>query len=242
MKTHVGHDQVFVSTHSPMFLDKSQDRCVWLLRLDDLETSIQRVESPEDVRLMLAELGVVPSDVFLKDLVVFVEGSTEELAVFPIWAKTLGFPLTDSPQVGLLSIGGDGQAEKYLRVWLKLMQHAPADFLVVLDKHAGPIAKRLEKDLGIASGKIRILSKHGIEDFYPPKLVVEALRTLFQEDVEPKELPKENVGSFLNERLAVKRIQGWKVQLGTYIASRMDKKEIPTEIHSLIGDIQTLIG
>ena len=241
LKRRTAQAQIFVGTHSPMFVDKSEEACNWLLRLKDLETKAERVSTPEEMKLVMAELGLVPSDIFLKDLVVFVEGATEEEAVLPLWAERFGLHLRANPRVGLLAIGGNSQAERFLKAWLKVMEYAPADYIVLLDAHAGSIRDKLEAELNIPQGKIKVLTRVCIEDFYPGKLVLQALHDLFQEDIDEKELPKDNLANFLNERLGNKARRGWKVQLGTYVAARMERRDVPEEISQIFEQIKAVV-
>jgi len=239
LRSRAGEIQIMVATHSPMFIDKSSDACNWLLRMEKQRTVAERVSTREEMKLVMAELGLVPSDMFLKDLVVFVEGDTEAKAVLPLWAEKVGLDLWADDRIGLLAIGGDSQAKKYLRVWLRIAKHAPSDYLVLLDGHAGAIRDELEKELDIPQGKIRVLSKHCIEDYYTPRLVVEAVQKLFETEIQEKDILRNNVAGKLADLLKGKVRRGWKVDIGRYVAARM--KQVPDEFTAIFEDIKAAV-
>jgi hypothetical protein len=233
--------QVIISTHSPMLVDKDEEACNWLLRPEGGQTRAERIRGPEAMRLMMAELGVVPSDVFLKDMVLFVEGETEAQAVFPLWAEKLGLSLRSNPRVGVLPVGGDSQLVRALRPWIEVMEYAPADYLAILDGHAGAVRDQLERELGIPGEKIKVLSKQCIEDFYPKALISEGLRALFDMEVSETDIPDDERATVLDRK--IKESVGnksWKVALGTYVASRMEK--VPEEVGAILRDVKKRYG
>ena len=240
--------QVFLSTHSSMFADKKDIRNNWLMRYETYEQAehgesrIQMLESRDDLRLALAELGCLPSDIYLKDFVVFVEGGTEKEAVLPIFGSKLGIHMEDN--VGVMAIGGESKLEQYLKIWLEIMEYAPADYLVILDKHSGELASRLAREMNIESTRFHVWEKGSIEDYYPLDIAIEALKQLFGVEVTPKDIDKKEP---LDKQL--KRIlesqgkirKGWKVDIGIYVAERIEPNKIPREIREVITAIKSRI-
>ncbi|MEE9249474.1 MAG: AAA family ATPase [Dehalococcoidia bacterium] len=243
LQSRLGQTQIFVGTHSSMFLDKEHITNNWLFTQENLVTKVERIEKPGQFKYVMAELGLVPSDVFLKDLVVFLEGDTEKQAVFPIWAKTLGVSLTDNPLVGLINIGGESKLEKILRSWLSIMEYAPADYIAILDAHGGAVRDKIEREIEGSQGKIKVLSKHAIEDYYPPARIVDAFKSLYDIDLQEGKIPKENRPAVLVEKLKEAKVplKGWKVELGMYVASRMPTKEIPSDVRTIIEEIKAMM-
>lgn len=234
------NSQFFISTHSSGMVHKDRMKNNWIIRLEDGESKAHRVEDTDGFKTLLAELGVLPSDVFFKDLVVFVEGGTERDAVLPIWAEKLGISLRDNPKVGLLSVGGEGRLKDNLRIWLEIMKVAPADYRVIVDEHSTTLVHQLVNEMGIPLEKFTVWSKRCIEDFYPTKLIVEALRVLYQiEDVAEKDIRQEPRAAHIKGVLEArdKIINGWKIQIGTYVAARMTEKQIPSEVKDTLTDI-----
>ncbi len=193
--------QFFLSTHSPGMVDKNERQNNWMLRLEGEKTKLERVEEADDLRALLAGLGSLPSDIFLKDLVVFVEGGTEKEAVLPTWASQLGLDLRDNPRVGVLSIGGEKKLKDNLRIWLKVVEGSPTDYLVVLDSHSADLVLRITREMNLSPENFEVLSKVCIEDFYPKELVLEGLKNVF--DIQdPSPTPRQSYPSRTEQLLS----------------------------------------
>lgn len=238
--------QVFVSTHSPMFADKKAIESNWVMRYEKSseeaygESKVKQIETRDDLKLALAELGVLPSDIFLKDFVVFVEGGTEKEAVIPILGSKLGLDMEDN--IGVISIGGESKLEQYLKIWLEIMQYAPADYLVILDRHSGELATRLITELNIESSRFHVWQKGSVEDYYPLDIALEALKELFgveiiQKDIKKREPLDKELKRVLEAQGRIRK--GWKVEIGTYVAEKMGIKRIPSEMKNVFQYIKS---
>lgn len=240
--------QVFLSTHSPMFADKKDISNNWVMSYQKSEqeecgeSKIQQVETREDLKLALTELGVLPSDIYLKDFIVFVEGGTEKRAIFPILGSKLGVNMEDN--IGVIDIGGDSNLENNLRIWLGIVQYAPADYMVVLDKHSSNLVLRLSKKMNIETNKFHVWQKGSIEDYYPLELTIEALKEWFGVEVEAKEINEKEPRDKELKRILEsqgKIRKGWKVEIGTYVAEKMEIKNIHNEIKELFKYIKSRV-
>ncbi len=240
--------QVFLSTHSPMFVDKKDITNNWVMRYKRLEegeygaSKIQQIETKDDMKLALTELGVLPSDIYLKDFVVFVEGGTEKEAVLPILGSKLGINMEDN--IGVIAIGGDSKLEQHLKIWLEIVRYAPADYLVILDRHSRELASRLARELNIEDNRFYIWRKGSIEDYYPLSAATEALRELFGVEVAPKDISKKEpldkeLKQILERQNKIRK--GWKVEIGTFVAEKMETKNIPGEIKDLFKNIKSRV-
>ncbi len=239
--------QLLIATHSPFLVDKGTPSTNWRVFIEDQSTHVSRCSTNDDLRGVLLELGVVPSDLQFRDLVVFVEGGTEKEAVFPILADKLGLKIKDNLRVGLISIGGESRLKDNLRIWLEIAQHSPADFRVILDAHAAPIVAELHNEMGIPLEKVKVLSQHAIEDYYPPRLISDALQALYGITVEATELYKKEG---ISRATTLKRIleennkieEGWKVAIGMFVAARMKPSEIPDDLKDAIDLVRTALS
>jgi len=237
--------QIILSTHSPMFVDKDEVDNNFLFRIENRETAVKHAVKTEDLKLILAELGVVPSDIYLKALIVFVEGGTEKCAVLPIWAEKLGIDLgEDSPKIGLINIGGETRLKDNLRIWLEVMKYAPADYLIILDSHSKKLAEEVRKEMKIPKDKFRIWRESCIEDYYPVKYVKNGLNNLFEIAIDEEKLKKKDRAKIIKEELEKEgKIQkGWKLSLGDYVARRMKLAEIPHEIKKVLKNINERVS
>jgi predicted ATPase len=236
-------NQILIVTHSPIFVDKIDIQNNWIIWKEDKETKTRRIESREDFKLILWELGVVPSDIYLKDFVVFVEGGTEKEAILPIFAQKLGLEDVED-KVAIISVGGEPQIKNYLRIWLEVVTYAPIDYLVLLDRHAETLAFELIREMNIDKGKFVILERMCIEDYYPIDLLVNAINELFgleitKEDIDPTRQRDKEIERILSENNKIRK--GWKIQLGEYIAEKMSEKDIPPAIREVIERIKKLL-
>jgi len=232
--------QIIISTHSPLLVDKINIENNWLVMLKDRETKVQRIEKREDLKLVLAELGLVPTDIFLKDFVLFVEGGTEKEAIVPILAEKLGFSeLID--RIAVISVGGQDQLKNYLRIWLELLDVFPVGYIILLDKHSERLIPDLTRELGIDDEKFLILKKGSIEDYYPIELVVKAIRDLFDIELKPEDIDQQKPRDKEIERILNnhnKKRSRWKIDIGAYIASRLREDQIPIEIKQALESIK----
>lgn len=236
-----GTPQILVSTHSPMMMDKKARSNNWLCRVtEDGLSVVEQIVEEDDLRLALAELGSVPSDAYLKDVVLFVEGGTEKEVAFPIWAAGLGRPFPDN--VGIVSLGGMNKLLDNLRIWLNLMEHSPARFQVALDANAGLVKERVVKELKIRPGSIRLMKWRCLEDTYPAEILLPALAQLFKVSVEEAQLPKVDRAAFIAQE--VQKGGGarahWKMELARAVASQMTAKQVPKGFANLLDTLDKL--
>jgi predicted ATPase len=233
--------QVIVATHSPLIVDKSDVKNNWLVARSGRKSEVTQIQDREKLRLVLAELGMVPSDIFLKDYAIFVEGGTEKEAIVPIFAEMLGFPFF-MDHVMVKAVGGDSQFKNYLRIWLDLIEFLPVDYHILLDKSSEKVVLELIKELNVSANKIHVLDRGSIEDYYPADIVKSAMRDLFgvTELAIDNKMPLDHqVEQALKDGKKLTRL--WKVRLAQYVAARMSKNQIPEEIRDLITSIGSQI-
>jgi predicted ATPase len=241
--------QIIISTHSPLLIDKADVTNNWIVKKVGGKTIVQRVEVREskegteekvDLKSVLLELGFVPGDIFLKDFVLFVEGGTEKEAIIPIFAEKLGFQDFED-RVAVISIGGQNQLKNYLRIWTQILGYVPLEYLVILDRHSKELIHDIVKELGVEAKRFIVLERESIEDYYPPELIVEALKALGIEDITEKDIDPnkpivKQIEKILKERGKMKK--NWKIWIGHYVAEKMDKEKIPLEIQEAFNIIR----
>jgi predicted ATPase len=89
---HLSQAQVLVSTHSPIFVDQSQQKSVFRVALANGKTITEFAGEPGQLGTALASIGVRNSDVLLADAVLFVEDD-RDYEVLTTWASVVGTPL-----------------------------------------------------------------------------------------------------------------------------------------------------
>lgn len=163
--------QLFITTHSPTFIDRSNLKNVWISKFANGETIFERASELKEI---VEELGIKPSDVlFFADRILFVEGKSEEV-VIPIFAKTLSIDLKD---VAVLSVEGKSKARLNLKTWLKITRGMLPIFLL-LDKDAEAEIEQLKTENLIEPGQYHIWRRGAIESYYHIPLLKDALNEL----------------------------------------------------------------
>lgn len=243
LKDLADENQILISTHSPTFVDKINIQNNYIVRKEDKETSIKRVENEEEFKFILWELGVVPSDIYLKDFVVFVEGGTEK-AILPIFAQKLELGNIED-KVAIIPVGGDRQIKNYLKIWLEIAKTSPLDYLVILDSHAKKLAYDLIEKLNIDRDKFILFGKRCIEDYYPKEILIDVINELFgleitEKDIDRRRQTDKEVERILQENEKIKK--DWKVQLGENIAEKMSEEQIPKDLKNSIETIRKAVN
>jgi AAA15 family ATPase/GTPase len=229
--------QVFVTTHSPIFVDQVELENTWLARKVNNETNLTKVKDTADLREVLYEIGVKPSDIFFANAILFVEGPTER-AVLPILAKKLGIDLREIG-LSIIPIHGSGSGKYHLQVWIEASKAANIPYFMLLDKDAKGEADRLvQKDLLKRDYNLFILHLGSIEDYYPIPKVTAALKSEFNVDLKPEEvgLLKSPTAKSIATLLTNKKVdtRGWKISVGRNVATAMSSSEIPNEVRSFL--------
>lgn len=232
--------QVFLITHSPLMVDKSLISNNWMVSKDSGETKIIRLKEKEDFRTVLHQLGILPSDIYLSDAVVFVEGGTEKEAVFPVWAKKLGLEMDD--KIAIISLGGASKLKDNLRIWLDIAKYAPVDYQILLDKDAQSLAFEIAKKMDISLDKFHIIEKGTVEDYYPTSLIKEALAEIFEIKVTDEEIGHAKSKADFMEKILQKNNKlkkHWKILIGEYIAEKMNVEQIPDKVKEIVDILKS---
>jgi predicted ATPase len=236
--------QIILSTHSPLLLDKTNLENNWIIKRERRETKVHKLKEKEELKFVLAELGLVPSDIYLKDFIFFVEGETEK-EVIPLLGEKLEFgEFID--RIAVIPIGGEGQIKNYLRMWLELLNIFPVEYFILLDKHSENLINKLIrelKELKIDVERFLVLERGSIEDYYPVEIVLKALKELFGiegENIDPNQPRDKEIEKILKKHEKIRR--GWKVDIGKYVASQISKEQIPNEIKVAFEKVKEKLG
>ena len=230
--------QVWVSTQSPFFLDRKEINNVWTVSREGNETRIMQLMGKEELKETIEELGVKPSDLLFADAILLVEGSTEE-DVVPIWGKTLGVDL-DELGVCVLSIRGAEKGKYNLKMWKEITRNAQIPLFMMFDAHAKKEAEGIISDRLIERDSCAVSRFDSIEEHYPKKYLLKAIKTEFGVDIKSNELANteaETIKDVLTQK-GMELNNWWKPIIGRSVASMMKAEEIPEEIRRLIERIK----
>ncbi len=173
--------QVFVTTHSPIFVNTLGDHHrTYTVRREGPTTRVSSATNPADLAEGLAELGSRPSDVLFADAVLFLEGPTDG-PVFTAWAKTLGHDL-ERGNVKILTTGGGEMAGRDAPIRSEVIEGLASGLrvphLFVIDRDHRPQAEvdKLEARLG---ERLHVLERRELENYLlDPQAILETLKSL----------------------------------------------------------------
>jgi len=220
--------QIFIATHSSVFVDKAFLKDTWFVTLEKKQTKAKRVET-EDLKAILLDLGVMPSDFFLSNRILFVEGLTEK-NVLPIIGEQAGIDLTD---VTIIPTHGKGKGKYHLGIWIDAAKNTNLPIFLLLDRDAEKEIRKLELD----KDYYHLLEKE-FEDYYSKDVLKDVVSEMIKKSKEKeiaekeKELElKEPVVEKINELLKRK---DWKVEVGLKVVTKMTPEQIKEEMDEIV--------
>jgi len=169
--------QVIVTTHSPVFLERSKFENNIILTRTIKGNTIAKTFNSELLGDLRADLGIRPSDALLKgggNCAILFEGNTEEDG-FPVFMEMHGL---SEFQLGIAIINMRGCDKDRVRNTARLLLAYDIPCIVVLDNNA----EKTEEDIGRESErsltnikKIFRFSKGNIEDYFPLEIVADVI-------------------------------------------------------------------
>lgn len=201
-------NQVIVTTHSPVFIDRSRFESNILLTRRLAGNTVAKIFAPSDLPTIRTDLGIRASDALLKgggNCAILVEGNTEEDG-FPVFMEMLGL---SEFELGIAIINMGGSDFIKAKNIVQLLESYDIPCVVVLDKDAEQTEADLLRMQGNSLTNLRDvfrLSQGTIEDYYPASVMADIInQEMFpQEPVTEQDLTLDLSG---RERLsAIKRI------------------------------------
>ena len=236
--------QIFITTHSPIFVDITDMSSIWLVYKEEDETKLRNIVDDIGLKDVSLELGFKPSDVFLSDKVVFVEGNSDKIFITKI-AKILDL---FNYNVTLMPVGGKSKAKRHLKLWVEIAKRANVSFFILMDKDAEKEIKNLLKDGLIQPEQYHLWSKDELEDYYPSKHVSKALKKLLESYESPcgveeaneiitdkKKNTKEKI-EFLSSCMKIDERE-IKTYLAKNVGEMISKEEIEREMKDVVAQI-----
>lgn len=228
--------QTMITTHSPIFVDLANLKNSWIFRKENRETKVYRIERSDDLQIISYELGVRPSDVFLADKILFVEGRIDK-RVYRIWADKLGIDLK-SPLLSIIALGGKTEGKRHLEAWMKVTKNIPVSVSIILDKDAKTEAEKLVADNFASPDQISVLKNGAIEDYYDADVLIQVMNSRYgkqftKEDLKPSQ--SEGLKKILaNQHKSKRERSRAKLQIGIEVANKMTQRQIHDEIRTTL--------
>lgn len=197
--------QVIISTHSNIFVDKSDLSTTYLLIKENGETKLRKFEGDKEI---LEELGISPSDIFLTNGIILVEGPSD-VEIVKIFADAI-FENWDEYNIAVIPIGGSNIEHQDPSTLLTVNPN----IAVILDSDIKSESSNLPKDKNDLKSKfenagipVYFWKKNGkhvrtIENLFTRDAVERALNILLDDEINPYEDAPLKIGRKLAEKRA----------------------------------------
>jgi len=234
--------QIFLSTHSTIFVDQAELANTWIVKKRGKETIVDGIKSDEDLRRILFELGVRPSDIFFSNGIIFVEGPSDR-DVYTTLANKIGIDFRKM-QIAIIPTYGKSSGKYHLRVWTDAAKNANIPYFMVLDKGAETDAKKLVADeVLIPDQTLFILKRGSLEAYYPLNKFVSAFKEEYSIELteDEQKIVESRDSKKIEELLRNKGVnpEGWKVLIGRRVSQDMNAGEIDDEIKRILERLRT---
>jgi hypothetical protein len=172
--------QVFITTHSPTFINAVEPFSIYLVINSVRRTSIKKCDA-RTLDEVLEEIGVRNSDVLQSDAVVFIEGQSDS-DVLSILSEKLNMSLAKR-NINVLLMHGGRYAHRTATLRSELLedisQKAPVPHMFLLDRD-----ERAEKEIfnleNKLQGKVHFLKSRELENYLlVPHAILQALKAKY---------------------------------------------------------------
>ena len=250
--------QFFITTHSPVFIDKAKLENTYLVLYDGIKSEIKNLSDEEGLNEILQTLGIRRSDIFQAEKILFVEGTSDRIFFSKVSEKlNMSFFKND---VGIIHLGGVGKGKRYLKLWNEITKINKIPKFFLLDKGTQKEANDLEKSDSTVESYV--LKQGELEDYYPNRLILDGLKVIYEFEYTSDE--KRNINDellkskkkcniiikILRDKAVLKdedmddnnKVYWWKFQLAKYVGENIKKSEIPKEIEKAIKNAIRVLG
>lgn len=228
LKREAKEKQIFITTHSPIFVDGDVVNDTWIFRKEGLETKVLRAR---EFRSILDALGASPKDRFFPDKVLLVEGDSDK-AFLSTLAERVGNDLT---YVRIVPIWGKSKGKYNLDAWEKIVEGTQIPLFLMLDQNAKKEVVSLVRR-GRISPENYILLPGDIEDSYPLTTFIEVVNEQFGLELSRTEMLSRPRVKIVEGALkkTQKHDRKWKVIIAEKVAQKMQINDIPKEIQKVL--------
>ncbi len=247
LKDIASEQQLFLTTQSPIFVDRSELNNVWLVKKIGGSSQITRLREVQDLSHIAVELDIRPSDIFYSNAVVFVEGPSDKV-VLPILAQKMGLNF-EAGEISFIPTYGKSQGKYHLNTFIESTKAANIPFFMILDKGAGKETRDfVKKGVLKLDDNLFLLREGDIEDYYPREKLVDAICAEYSIVLTDEERKKLMEGSAVKaiEAILEQNVKivprGWKTVVGKKVAEAMVEDEINGELKTIIERIARKVG
>ena len=157
--------QLFICTHSPFLVEQSSLGSFFVVRKQGGKTRVSQTRENQDVKNLLYELGMRPSDILFCDALLLVEGLADEV-FFDSISNKVNASLAER-HVKIVRANGKDRGKYKIEFWAEVGEDAGLPLYLILDRNAKKEAQEaIDKNM-IPEDHCLILSEGDLEDHYP---------------------------------------------------------------------------
>ena len=192
-----------------------------------------------DLRSLLLDIGIRPSDVLFSDAILLVEGLSDE-TFFNHLSNKLGVSLA-ACHIKLIRAGGFPRGRRKIDFWAEVGRDAGLPLFLILDKSAREETERAIEKNSIPEGRCLILDKGNLEDCYPWPALERVLSESFEVEVEAPIPVGERVQTLRKHlRKGGRDKDWWKPSIAEEIVKLIGRKEIETDMEDIVGFLRKI--
>lgn len=175
--------QVFIATHSHLFLDRSRPKNNFKIKKENSHRVISQLFTEEDIYIAIYQmLGNSPSDIFMPSNFILVEGPSDKIFIVKLMQRFYkeqlhGKNIVVQPAMGDIT---NHQVPKLLSSIEKLFKVIENNSMysersvVLVDTQARDVIKKFIRNFEISKERLRSLGeirKYALEETYPPEVL-----------------------------------------------------------------------
>ncbi|EHQ36309.1 AAA family ATPase [Methanoplanus limicola] len=267
-----GKNQVILCTHSLFMIDSVSSSSINLLRNCHGSTEIDYLKSDDDptiqefISLMCREMGLSNSHLFFEKCFIIIEGPTESNFIPQAYRKLYNSSMAEDG-ITLIELGGNGAALNFLKL---LMKNKSDLIILFLDNDTKRIRreKLLTDDMISSSGMTESDYRMSVDNFFKERLIYigeKEFEDTFSNEVILSVLnryrPKKDEKLWIDEDIRKMREKNKfsdeiiscvakeckpnylnKPELGTFLASLIEKEDIPQTVKDLFSKARDISG
>ena len=203
LKQRARNKQIIITTHSSIFTDCSDDVKLYLVKKNPQRiATVKEIENKAEFKIIKYEIGARNTDLFFYNMVLLVEGDTEERAI-PIIIESLGESL-DNLGIKQINIRGKDRLGR-IKEFLRYIKDSDVKIFVLLDKDEGvkDYIEKLKRESLIGENDYHIWSKGAFIDCFKETYIIQAMKNIYGKefDMDEKQLEEEREKGKLTEKI-----------------------------------------
>ena len=231
--------QLFVCTHSPFLIEQSRLHNFYIVKKRNGEAQISPMDNIKNLRDLLFDIGMRPSDILFSNGILLVEGLADEL-FYNHLSTIIDVPLAQR-YFKLIHVGVYPRGRQKIEFWAEVGKDAGIPMYLILDKGAAEEAERAIGKGQIPHEHCLVLEKGDLEDYYPWEILSEVLAAQFAIAL-PGPIPVGERVKELRKAFASRGMKGntWKPLLAEEVARVLTPEAAATTMSETIAFLRRI--